>query len=131
MHIQKGFDTGYNDVGVPLGRAIGELKGAADTLLFAVERRQSKDKTALHSSIPAQSDSAYERLKTFCSELAQIRLADVAEPDWETLEHELRHHSNADPAKAMAQNRAEAAARGDRVDALRARLAALERELLP
>ena len=38
QHMQKGFDEGYNAVGVPIGRALGELRGCADALFFAVSR---------------------------------------------------------------------------------------------
>lgn len=128
QHMQKGFDEGYNAVGVPLGRALGELRGCADALFFAVSRRESKAQGDAPDE-PSQS-AAQKRLQDLCTELASIKLEDVAEPDWDVIQHDLEHHSSQDPLPILAKKRAEYAEQGDRISALRERLDTLERELL-
>ncbi|WFC97226.1 hypothetical protein MBRA1_003892 [Malassezia brasiliensis] len=133
QHLQAGFDVGYNTVGAPLGRAVGELRGAADSLLHAATRPRPHARTAAGADAPDAPDTAaaLTELRGLCAELARVRLDQVAEPDWETVEHEIAHHSARDLAAELAQRRAAWAAQAGRLAAFQARLAELERVFLP
>lgn len=134
IHMQQGFDVGYNTVGAPLGHAIGELRGAADTLLFAVKQHQEKAKsrsaTSLKTTDTDINPDTYTRLKALCTELSQVKLADIAEPDWEVVKHEAEHHSAEDTETVLSQLRSEYESRGNRFESLQQQLRELERELL-
>lgn len=129
QHMQAGFDTGFNTVGAPLGRTVGELRGAADSLLHAATRPRPRTKTQAPPDSPEAAE-ALTKLQALCAELARVRLDTVAEPDWETVEHELAHHSSRDPAAELAQRRAQWAAQADRIASFQARLAELEHVFL-
>ena len=128
-HLQAGFDAGYNTVGAPLGRTVGELRGAADSLLHAASRPRPRARAQAGADAP-DTDTALAQLRDLCAELARVRFDQVAEPDWETVEHEIAHHSARDPAAELAQRRAAWAAQAGRLASFQARLAELEHVFL-
>ncbi|WFD32026.1 hypothetical protein MSPP1_003068 [Malassezia sp. CBS 17886] len=150
--LQMGFDDGYNTVGVPLGRALGILRGRADALsliLTHVAAHDSRGRSghanpadadaphapsglgdASHGASCAPREAACSALETLRHELRQIALEDVAEPDWDAVAHGAEHHMDGDRADTLAQQHAAWHAQGDQVSVLQARLAAIERALL-
>lgn len=128
--MQAGFDQGYNTTGAPLGRVLGEMRGAAEALLFIVEQRRGHTSSATPAVPKAQTD-AYDELRTLCTELEHTRLEDLAEPDWEAVEHEAHHHGTGAAAATIQKKRDAFAARGDRVTSLQNRLASLTETLIP
>ena len=120
--LQAGFDQGYNESGVPLGRAFGMLHGEAETLYFFISRRDN---------LSDEQKKALEQLHILCQEVASSTLQDLSEPDWENLEHELVHHSQQDVAATLRQRREEWATRKNQLEDWRTLFNAIKPVLLP
>ena len=120
--LQPGFDEGYNSTGAPLGRQVGELCGEADALAHLIASR---------GNLTEEQTTAQDLLQALRVELANIGLADVAEPDYDALEHDAKHHSGGNVAEMLDQARTVHTERGDRIGALRSQLTQLVNLFLP
>lgn len=76
--LQSGFDAGFADVGVPLGRELGNLRGAV-AALGSFLKSQEPDSLEL------------EELRSISSVLSAIRFSDIAPPDLEAEQHAREH----------------------------------------
>ncbi|KAG8214828.1 hypothetical protein J3R82DRAFT_9977 [Butyriboletus roseoflavus] len=85
--LQSGFDAGFADVGVPLGRELGNLRGAA---------------AAMRSFLNSQKPDSLElqELRRMSSILSTIRFSDITPRDLEAEQHAKEHLSfdDHDPA---------------------------------
>ncbi|KAJ8506951.1 hypothetical protein ONZ45_g10620 [Pleurotus djamor] len=81
--LQEGFDDGFANVGVPLGRELGLLRGLASALLSFVsdsaDNAEQDRSTALISA------------KEIVSGLGQVRFADIVPRDLEAEQHAREH----------------------------------------
>ncbi|KAH0832272.1 hypothetical protein J3R83DRAFT_13265 [Lanmaoa asiatica] len=82
--LQAGFDAGFSNVGVPLGRELGNLRGAV-AAIGSLLNSQSPDSQEL------------EELRTISSILSTIRFSDIAPRDLEAEQH-AKEHLGFDPA---------------------------------
>lgn len=96
--LQAGFDEGYNKTGAPLGRSLGRIRGEAAALLLITASKQDL------SDIQKQ---ARRDLQSFTLKLKDIKLDDLAEPDWEALEHDMEHHEGKNVAVEIEKRRSE------------------------
>ncbi|PKI82279.1 hypothetical protein MVES_003794 [Malassezia vespertilionis] len=123
--IQAGFDQGYNETGVPIGSVLGELRGEADAVAFLLaERSYGKE-------LGGTQHDAREKLAALRATLAHATLDDLAEPDWDIVEHELAHHSAEDAPTALAKMQQAYNARPDLLSQYKIELAELIVTLLP
>ncbi|KAL1744786.1 hypothetical protein HDZ31DRAFT_37826 [Schizophyllum fasciatum] len=79
--LQGGFDSGFADVGAPLGRELGLLRGFASALMSFLSS-QSTD---------ADGGAALAEVRDISRELAHIRLTDIAPRDLEAEAHAREH----------------------------------------
>nr|GAT60450.1 predicted protein [Mycena chlorophos] len=80
--LQEGFDAGFAQVGVPLGREIGHLRGAVSAIVAFLQSPhcQRDDKTALLAEA-----------RSIAVSLADIRFSDIAPRDLEAEAHAREH----------------------------------------
>lgn len=109
--LQAGFDEGYNHTGIKVGLALGELRGQVDALITFI-----RQETTSPEQVQLQ-----EELYALRHELSNLTLDDLAEPDWEYVQHELEHHACDGPVD-LASKQAEWAALGNRLETIRIRL---------
>ncbi|KAF9011209.1 hypothetical protein BDQ17DRAFT_1233860 [Cyathus striatus] len=76
--LQEGFDSGFAEIGAPLGRDIGILRGIASALF------------ALLSATPGKEDMLNEA-RDISSQLSRIRFSDIVPRDLEAEEHARQH----------------------------------------
>ncbi|KAN0087842.1 hypothetical protein V8E55_006463 [Tylopilus felleus] len=83
--LQQGFDTGFAEVGVPLGRELGNLRGVA---------------AAIRSFLSSQSPESLEleEIRSISSLLSTIQFSDIAPRDLEAEQHAKEHLGFGDPA---------------------------------
>ena len=72
--LQQGFDQGFAAPGVPIGRALGQLRGVASALL----------------ALPNHDDETAAETQAISAALSNVRFADVMPPDVEAEEHARR-----------------------------------------
>ncbi|KAF9484176.1 hypothetical protein BDN70DRAFT_789102, partial [Pholiota conissans] len=77
---QEGFDEGFANVGVPIGRELGLLRGIATVILFSL--KASPDSCARDAIAEAQEISSL---------LSRIRFSDIMPRDLEAEEHARQH----------------------------------------
>lgn len=77
--LQEGFDAGFSQVGVPLGRKIGILRGVTSALLAILNSGTTIDPIAL------------AEVQDISLRLGEVRLSDVAPPDLEAEVHAREH----------------------------------------
>ncbi|KIL64361.1 hypothetical protein M378DRAFT_126775 [Amanita muscaria Koide BX008] len=83
--LQEGFDAGFAQVGAPLGRELGVLRGIASALVGFL------------SSSKAPSSSLIEA-RDIAAQLSKVRFSDIAPPDLEAEAHAREHLANEDDA---------------------------------
>lgn len=132
--LQGGFDQGFNEVGAPLGRQIGLLRGQVAALLLLLSSNTSsrptkrvKSSTTLPLLANPKVEEAEKMLRKIAAELDRLKLADVAEPDYEAMEHE-REHEGAE-GEVRRETEEEKEQRGRIVEGLKERLGVV-REVL-
>ncbi|KIK78741.1 hypothetical protein PAXRUDRAFT_834464 [Paxillus rubicundulus Ve08.2h10] len=86
--LQEGFDAGFADVGVPIGRELGNLRGAVSTIV-----------SFLRSHSPAKSPELDEA-HNISSILISVRLSDITPHDLEAEQHAREHLGSDDPGLA-------------------------------
>ncbi|KAG6372745.1 hypothetical protein JVT61DRAFT_7140 [Boletus reticuloceps] len=84
--LQAGFDAGFADIGVPLGRELGNLRGVAAAIRAQILSTQSAESVDL------------EEIRSISSGLSSIRFADIAPRDLEAEQHAKEHLDVDDPA---------------------------------
>ena len=92
--LQGGFDQGFAEVGAPLGREIGLLRGFASALLAFLS-------SSSHANAPTTTqedhDAFVHEARIIASELSNIRFTDIAPPDLEAEQHAREHLEADDP----------------------------------
>lgn len=109
--LQAGFDEGYNHTGVRVGLALGDLRGQVDALITFIMPETTSPKQV----------QLLEKLYALRHELSKLTLDDLAEPDWEYVQHELEHHACGGSVD-LSSKQAEWAALGNRLEAIRIQL---------
>ncbi|KAG6336106.1 hypothetical protein ID866_2972 [Astraeus odoratus] len=92
--LQEGFDVGFANIGVPVGRDLGSLRGAASALVSFLSSCAQEP----HNSTSTELEEA----RAISATLSQIRFADIAPPDVEAEQH-AREHLNDDPGLAQTE----------------------------
>ena len=88
--LQAGFDTGFADVGVPLGRELGTLRGIA---------------AAMGSFLTSQKPDSQEleELRSISCLLSAIQFSDIAPRDLDAEQH-AKEHLDLDSDRAVVEN---------------------------
>jgi hypothetical protein len=82
--LQAGFNAGYAQVGVPLGREMGLLRGTALALMTFVDSPQLPQ--------PAEVlNEALKEIRTISAQLSDIRFSDIVPRDLEAEAHAREH----------------------------------------
>jgi len=82
--LQAGFDAGYAQVGVPLGREMGILRGTALALMTFIDSPQPLQ--------PAETlTKALKEIQAISSQLSDIRFSDIVPRDLEAEAHAREH----------------------------------------
>lgn len=76
--LQEGFDAGFAQVGAPLGRELGMLRGIASALVRFL-------------SLSGPLSSTLDEARDISAQLASIRYSDIAPPDLEAEAHAREH----------------------------------------
>lgn len=79
--LQEGFDAGFAQVGVHLGRELGQLRGRASALLSLLGATSAEDVT---SGLLAEA-------RDIAAKLAEVRFTDIAPRDIEAEQHAREH----------------------------------------
>lgn len=82
--LQQGFDDGFAQVGAPLGREIGILRGFAAALLSFLNSPSC-------SLEPTARPTVSQEVRAISLELNRIRFSDIAPPDLEAEQHAREH----------------------------------------
>ncbi|KXN81663.1 hypothetical protein AN958_04303 [Leucoagaricus sp. SymC.cos] len=80
--LQEGFDAGFAEIGVPLGREMGQARGKAAALLGILSARAK--------SLPS-SESQSEVARELLNQLNNVRFSDIAPRDEQAEEHAREH----------------------------------------
>ncbi|WFD44800.1 hypothetical protein MPSI1_003471 [Malassezia psittaci] len=126
-HLQRGFDHGYNTVGMQVGRSFGQIRGSAHSLMHILAKRLSKASHRSSSHTSEELKKLMSEVQSFCAEFDAIKLEQIAEPDWENVQHEAEHHSQDDTDSYVAEKREEWRKRKDLLDTFQTRLTDLEK----
>ena len=78
--LQEGFDAEFADVGAPIGRELGILRGISSAIL-----------ALLRSSTTAVNETLLLDAQEISSELSKIRFSDIMPRDLEAEEHARQH----------------------------------------
>lgn len=82
--LQAGFDAGYAQVGVPLGREIGLLRGTAAAFMSFIDSPRSPHSAETRTFVR-------EELRGIIATLSTIRFPDIAPRDLEAEAHAREH----------------------------------------
>ena len=82
--LQAGFDTGYAQVGVPLGREIGLLRGTALALATFIDSSQPHQPAEVPNGI-------LEEIRSISTQLSDIQFSDIVPRDLEAEAHAREH----------------------------------------
>ncbi|CAL1709047.1 unnamed protein product [Somion occarium] len=87
--LQEGFDEGYAETGVPIGREIGNLRGISSALVSLLSSP---------TFVPEHGDREQflQEARLISMELAELRFSDVAPPDLQAEQHAREHLESAD-----------------------------------
>ncbi|KAH7885099.1 hypothetical protein F5I97DRAFT_1882473 [Phlebopus sp. FC_14] len=85
--LQDGFNAGFADVGVPLGRELGNLRGMVSALMSFLAARN-----------PDPGSLELGNARDISSKLSHIRFSDIAPRDLEAERHAREHLDTDDPS---------------------------------
>lgn len=88
--LQEGFDAGFAQVGAPLGRELGMLRGIASALVGFLSSSKAPPSVVASSSLIEARDIA--------AQLSKVRFSDIAPPDLEAEAHAREHLASEDDA---------------------------------
>ncbi|KZT50676.1 hypothetical protein CALCODRAFT_444232 [Calocera cornea HHB12733] len=88
-HLQEGFDQGFSETGVPVGRNLGNMRGTAAALLQYLTQTQSHASSDAGPSPQVRAD--LEEMKFITQRLAELQFRDVAPRDAEAIAHAREH----------------------------------------
>lgn len=89
--LQEGFDEGFAQTGVPIGRRIGLLRGTSSVLLSILTSQAPLP----HILAPERNNLATEA-RDISSRLNEIRFSDIAPPDLDAEQHAREHLDSAE-----------------------------------
>ncbi|TFK36512.1 hypothetical protein BDQ12DRAFT_686541 [Crucibulum laeve] len=78
--LQEGFDSGFANVGAPIGRDLGILRGMCSAIV-----------TSLTSSTGGETESMAIEARDIAAKLSDIRFSDISPRDLEAEEHARQH----------------------------------------
>ncbi|WFD00740.1 hypothetical protein MYAM1_003492 [Malassezia yamatoensis] len=110
-----------------VGRSFGQIRGSAHCIVHVLTKMLSKDPTKSSSHTPDELKKLKSELQSFCAELDAMKLEQLAEPDWENVQHEAEHHSHDDIGSYVAEKREEWQKRKDLLDTFQAQLTEFEK----
>ncbi|KAL0952372.1 hypothetical protein HGRIS_006649 [Hohenbuehelia grisea] len=84
--LQEGFDDAFANVGAPMGRELGALRGVSSAILSFLSAPASNE---LSTAIDAQ--SMLTEARDISAQLGHIRWSDIAPRDLEAEEHARQH----------------------------------------
>ena len=82
--LQAGFDAGYAQVGVPLGREIGLLRGTALALTTFIDSQQPPQPVEIQNEV-------MKEIRAISAQLSCIRFSDIVPRDLEAEAHAREH----------------------------------------
>jgi hypothetical protein len=85
--LQEGFDTGFANVGAPLGRDIGFLRGMSSALVAFLNSSACQH---------VEKESLLAEARAVAASLAVVRFTDVVPRDLEAEEHAREHLADSD-----------------------------------
>ncbi|KZP00792.1 hypothetical protein CALVIDRAFT_533124 [Calocera viscosa TUFC12733] len=88
-HLQDGFDQGFSQTGVPVGRRLGNLRGTAAALLQYFTQLQSQ--AAADVNVSTQLGADLQEIKSITQGLAELQFREVAPRDAEAIAHAREH----------------------------------------
>ncbi|KAF9074644.1 hypothetical protein BDP27DRAFT_143595 [Rhodocollybia butyracea] len=91
--LQEGFDSGFADVGTPIGREVGMLRGTIAAIIAFLSSNLYSDKQ----------ESLLAEAQAIGSQLSKIRFSDIAPRDLEAEAH-AREHLEMDSDEKMEEN---------------------------
>ncbi|KIJ59468.1 hypothetical protein HYDPIDRAFT_100642 [Hydnomerulius pinastri MD-312] len=86
--LQEGFDAGFADVGVPIGRELGNLRGVVSALASFLSAKSPEGSPEL------------DEARDISSIISSIRFSDIAPRDVEAEQHAREHLDSDDPGLA-------------------------------
>ncbi|PPQ70544.1 hypothetical protein CVT26_013131 [Gymnopilus dilepis] len=87
---QEGFDAGYANVGVPLGRQLGLLRGVSSVILSVL--KETSGSTSSSSSDPhGHGEDLLVEAQSIASQLSRVRFSDIVPRDLEAEQHAREH----------------------------------------
>ncbi|PFH49288.1 hypothetical protein AMATHDRAFT_148015 [Amanita thiersii Skay4041] len=87
--IQEGFDSGFAQVGAPIGRELGMLRGIASALIDILVSLSTR--SALYQPTTVSYDLMLADARDIASQLVKVRFTDIAPPDLEAEAHAREH----------------------------------------
>ncbi|KZP26270.1 hypothetical protein FIBSPDRAFT_909248 [Athelia psychrophila] len=91
--LQEGFDSGFAQIGVPLGQELGLMRGVASALV-----------AFLTGASASEEDAVVSEAREIASLLSNIRFTDIVPRDLEAEAHARQHLGAADDDDAMDEN---------------------------
>lgn len=82
--VQEGFDNGYRNQGVPVGRSLGQVLGQLYAMEIYLKQKQSGAQSSCLSTLSEDVSQLQKYAKI-------LQMDDLIEPDWEAMEHERQH----------------------------------------
>lgn len=80
--LQEGFDNGFAEIGVPLGREVGVARGVASAMLSILSTRGKSMGMKMEMEVEA---------RDILNQLNEVRFSDIAPRDMEAEEHAREH----------------------------------------
>jgi len=88
-HLQEGFDQGFAETGVPVGRNLGNLRGTAAALMQYLTQMQSQPVSDANGSTQLRAD--LDEMRSITQGLAELQFRDIAPRDAEAIAHAREH----------------------------------------
>lgn len=93
--LQEGFDSGFADIGAPLGRELGILRGRSSAILSYLISQASTASSNL--------DAMLQEAREITAQLGNVRFSDIEPRDLEAEQH-AREHLDMEPEEIMGED---------------------------
>ncbi|KAI0770372.1 hypothetical protein C8Q74DRAFT_895355 [Fomes fomentarius] len=97
--LQQGFDEGFAQVGAPIGRELGILRGLCSAFLAFLSRAPATipPSFSISSSLIQDNASLLAQVREIAAALANVRFSDIAPLDLEAIAHAREHLESSGP----------------------------------
>lgn len=86
--LQDGFDSGFADIGAPLGREMGILRGQSSAILsYLISKTVDTPSTLVDHNL----DLMLQEAREIVTQLGNVRFSDIEPPDLEAEQHAREH----------------------------------------